>query len=160
MTSVEHARDSHPTNPRPAFAQPRLVLYVFLGGGIGVGFRLGIELLLPWSAEDGIPWAIVTTNLSGAFILGFLLTALGRRGPETSARRDIRLFAGTGILGGFTTYSSFATDTAVLLGTNPVLAVGFGMVGVLAGVVAAALGVSLAGALVREPSTQTEEDAA
>ncbi|MFV0318886.1 MAG: fluoride efflux transporter FluC [Microbacterium sp.] len=143
MTVQEHAHDSARHNPRPAFTQPRLILYVFLGGALGAAGRLVLELLLPW-AKTGVPWAIVIANLGGAFILGFLLTALARRGPETPAQRDWRLFAGTGMMGGFTTYSSFATDTATLLGSEPPLAVGYGILGVVLGLVAAALGIWLA----------------
>ncbi|MGO2745923.1 fluoride efflux transporter FluC [Microbacterium sp.] len=155
MTVQEHAADSAAPNPRPAFAQPRLILYVFLGGAIGAAGRLALELLLPWS-HTGVPWAIVIANLGGAFILGFLLTALTRRGPETPAQRDVRLFAGTGMMGGFTTYSSFATDTATLLGTEPGLAVGYGILGVIAGLLAAAIGIWLAGALIPQRSSRKE----
>lgn len=147
MTMHEHVHDSAPANPRPAFAQPKLILFVFLGGAIGASGGLLLELALPWS-NSGIPWAIVIANLGGAFILGFLLTALTRRGPETPAQRDWRLFAGTGMMGGFTTYSSFATDAAVLLNTEPTIAVAYGILGVIAGLIAAAIGVWLAGVLI------------
>lgn len=156
MTLQEHATDSASHNPRPAFAQPRLVLYVFLGGAIGAAGRLALELLLPWS-KTGVPWAIVIANLGGAFLLGFLLTALARRGPETPAQRDVRLFAGTGMMGGFTTYSSFATDTATLLGTDPVLAVAYGILGVVVGLLTAAAGIWLASILIPRRSSRKED---
>lgn len=153
MTLREHEHDNVPKHPRPAFKQPRLILYVFLGGVIGAGARLGIELALPWS-NSGIPWAIVIANVGGAMVLGALLTALARLGNETPGRRDLRLFAGTGMLGGFTTYSSFATDTAVLFGTEPVMAIAYGLVSVVAGVVAAALGVWLATKIIPDASAK------
>lgn len=147
MTVPEHAADSPSPASRPPFTQPRLVLYVFLGGVIGASGRLALELLLPWS-RTGVPWAIVIANLSGAFLLGFLITALARRYPESPVQRDVRLFAGTGILGGFTTYSSFATDAVTLLGTEPAFAVGYGILGVVAGLVTAAIGIWLADILI------------
>lgn len=148
MTLLEHARDSAPANPRPAFAQPRLIPYVFLGGALGTAGREGIALALPRSGS-GIPWAVLIANLCGAFILGFLLTALARRGPETHAIRDVRLFAGTGMMGGFTTYSSLATDTATLFENDPGLAVVYGLLSVAAGLALVALGVWLGGRLPR-----------
>lgn len=140
---------------KPAYAQPRLLVVVFLGGVIGAAGRLALDLVLPW-ARTGVPWAIVIANLGGSLILGFLLTALARRGPETPAQRDARLFAGTGMMGGFTTYSSFATDTATLLGTEPVIAVGYGVVAVVLGLAAAALGSWLAGILIPRRPAQAE----
>jgi CrcB protein len=142
MTVVEHAKDSAPENPRPAFAQPRLILFVFLGGAIGTAGREGISLVIP--SAGGVPWAVLLVNVLGALILGFLLTALAKVSPETPARRDIRLFAGTGMMGGFTTYSSLATDTAQLFGSNVGLAVAYALFSVVAGVGAAALGILLA----------------
>ena len=58
-------------------------------------------------------WLLV----AGAFLLGWLLEALSRGGPDEGRRRAIRLFVGTGIMGGYTTYSSFAVDTDGLIAT-------------------------------------------
>ncbi|KAA9129962.1 fluoride efflux transporter FluC [Microbacterium caowuchunii] len=151
MTSVEHARDSAQPNPKPAYAQPRLILYVLLGGAIGTAGREGLSLAMP--SDGGVPWAVLIVNLLGAFILGFLLTALAARKPETPGRRDLRLFAGTGMMGGFTTYSSLATDTATLYETHAGIATAYGLGSVIGGILTAFLGVLLGGALSRPAST-------
>lgn len=102
--------DSGPPRSAPA------VLYVAVGGVIGTAARVVLDAAIPDVA--GIPAGILVINLTGAFLLGLLLEVLARRGPDTGARRNVRLLCGTGILGGFTTYSALAVDTAVLLQTG------------------------------------------
>ncbi|MFJ3382463.1 fluoride efflux transporter FluC [Curtobacterium sp. NPDC090217] len=87
---------------------------VALGGAIGTAFRAVLADLVP--AVDGISWTILAINVVGAFCIGLLLEALAHRGPDVGRRRRLRLFVGTGVLGGFTTYSTLADDTAQLLG--------------------------------------------
>ncbi len=87
---------------------------VALGGAIGTAIRAVLADLVP--AVDGISWTILAINVVGAFCLGLLLEALAHRGPDVGRRRRLRLFVGTGVLGGFTTYSTLADDTAQLLG--------------------------------------------
>jgi fluoride exporter len=147
MTAQEHTHDTAPAVPRPAFSHPLLVALVFLGGCLGTAGREGVALALP--AHGGVPWAVLLVNLVGAFVLGLLLTALAATAPETPRRRDVRLFAGTGFCGGFTTYSSFATDTATLLETQPGVGVAYAIGSVVGGIALAALGVLLGAALTR-----------
>lgn len=87
---------------------------VFVGGTIGTGVREALSLVLP--APTSFPIVIFGINVAGAFLLGLLLEALLRRGPDGGRRRVLRLLLGTGVLGGFTTYSALADDTALLLG--------------------------------------------
>jgi CrcB protein len=142
MTVVEHARDTAHPIPRPAFRQPKLILYVLLGGAIGTAARLALTLVM---RQTEIPWDVVVVNVVGAFVLGLLLTALAARGKETPHVRDLRLFLGTGMMGGFTTYSSLATGSAELLESSPPVAVAFALGTVFAGLAAGALGVWLGG---------------
>lgn len=107
----------------------RYVGLVALGGACGtvaryvVGTWAGVLLtplaiVLPRDAGAELlrfPAATLVVNVLGAFALGYLLEALGRRGRETVRRRKIRLGIGTGVLGGFTTYSALALETQRLL---------------------------------------------
>ncbi|KQQ52151.1 hypothetical protein ASF68_07190 [Plantibacter sp. Leaf314] len=106
---------------------------VALGGAIGTGAREAISLAIP--PIGGVPVAILGINVVGAFLLGLLLESLLRRGPDDGRRRDLRLFLGTGVLGGFTTYSALAADSSVLL------LEGSALVGVLYAVGSVVLGV-------------------
>lgn len=90
-----------------------LVLAVGLGGALGTGARYGLGVLLP--PASGWPVATLTANLLGAFLLGLLLEALLLRGEETPRGLLLRLGAGTGALGGFTTFSSLALEAQRLL---------------------------------------------
>src|SRR5690606_33266988 len=102
---------SHSSGPAP-----RDLLTVFVGGCVGTAVRAGIGLLVPPVA--GVPVATWGINVVGAFVLGWLLTALTRTGPDRGRRRTIRLLIGTGGLGGFTTYSALTTDSAHLAATG------------------------------------------
>jgi CrcB protein len=118
------------------------VLAVFVGGTAGTALRAAVGLAVP--TLSGVPVATIGINVVGSFALGLLLATLGRRGPDTGRRRLVRLALGTGMLGGFTTYSTLAVDTATLLGAGRtaeglVYAVGT----VLAGLAAAAGGIRL-----------------
>ena len=101
---------------RPAHLQPGFVLVVITGGMFGALARYGISTVLP--APGGWPLSTLIINLAGAFLLGVLLEALVRRGPDTGRLRVIRLLAGTGFMGAFTTYSTLALETNTLLGAG------------------------------------------
>lgn len=88
--------------------------------------------------------------MSGAFCLGLVLTILARLGPDEGRRRDLRLTLGTGLLGGFTTYSLLAVQTLQRL---PLLGLIYGLASVVLGVAAAGIGVRAARLVVREPRT-------
>ncbi len=156
--------DSHgelPSDPdvmltpvRPLHLRPSSLAWVFAGGVVGTAGRYLMESALPHDAS-GWPWATFLVNLSGAFILGCLLEGLARRGDDSGWRRRARLCAGTGGCGAFTTYSAFALEV-VLLGRHGDVgtAVGYGVVSVVGGVLAAWLGIVVAagGHRTRTPS--------
>lgn len=98
---------------RPLHLRPGLVALVALGGAVGTAGRYGLAHL--WPPVDGWPVATLAANLLGAFLLGLLLESLGRRGPEGPLLLRLRLGLGTGVLGGFTTFSSLALETERLL---------------------------------------------
>lgn len=124
-----------PPGHRPPYRDPRALALVFLGGSLGTAAREALGLAIP--PLDGVAWTVVGINICGAFLLGLLLEALARRDPDHGRNRLLRLLLGTGFMGGFTTYSTLATDTALLLGEGrAVPAVTFALGTVLVGAVA------------------------
>lgn len=139
------------TDERPPHLRWGFLGLVALGGAIGTAVRAVLADAFP--AHDGISWVILVINVVGAFCLGFLLDALAHRGPDVGRRRSLRLFVGSGVLGGFTTYSTLADDTAQLLDVGRWGAgSGYALLSVVLGLAAVALGIWLA-ERVRPPST-------
>ena len=101
------------TRPVPVHLHWRYIGLVFAGGALGTTVRYLISAAVP--PLSGLPVATLGINVVGAFVLGWLLETLALRGPDHGMRRNLRLFAGTGILGGFTTYSAFAVDADGLI---------------------------------------------
>ncbi|VXB44497.1 Putative fluoride ion transporter CrcB [Microbacterium sp. 8M] len=123
------------TSPIPL----RLAL-VAAGGTVGTAARLGLGLALPAPVGDGlgaVPWATLVANIVGAFLIGVLAARL----PGSSG---LRILLGTGVLGGFTTYSAFAVGTVTLWQAQPWLAAAYAIGSVVLGVAAAALGLGIA----------------
>ncbi|MDO4026634.1 CrcB family protein [Clavibacter michiganensis] len=121
---------------------------VALGGAVGTGIREA--LALTWPAPAGaIPVTILLINVVGAFVLGALLESLARRGPDEGRRRAIRLLVGTGVLGGFTTYSSLATDAASLTGSALGVAFAYAGLSLVVGAAASAAGIAAGAAIHR-----------
>jgi CrcB protein len=133
------------TPERPPHLRWRYLGLVALGGAIGTGVRAALAAALP--SVGGISWTILGINVVGAFCLGLLLESLAHAGPDLGRRRALRLIVGTGVLGGFTTYSTLADDTARLLDVGRWGAgSGYAVLSVVLGLVAAAAGAWLAGA--------------
>lgn len=131
---------------RPPHLRWPLVALVALGGAIGTAARALLAEAFP--PRDGISWVILAINVVGAFCLGLLLESLAHRGPDVGRRRTVRLVVGTGVIGGFTTYSTLADDTAKLLGDGRWGAgSGYGLLSVVLGLVAVVAGIWLAGLL-------------
>lgn len=122
---------------------------VAAGGAVGTTVRALLEHAWP-AAPGGWPWTTFAINLVGSFVLGALLETLVRSGPDEGRRRLVRLGVGTGVLGGFTTYSTFVVEVERRLsGGFVVTGLAYALVSVALGLVAAWLGVVAAGALRR-----------
>jgi CrcB protein len=95
----------------------KLILLIAAGGAIGSVARY---LLANWLNDSSFPWGTAAVNISGCFAIGLLFfyaTAQGSLAPE------VRAFAFVGVLGGFTTMSSFSLETIALFeGGKAVLA--------------------------------------
>ncbi|MFJ4297348.1 fluoride efflux transporter FluC [Curtobacterium sp. NPDC089689] len=131
---------------RPVHLRWRSLGLVAVGGAIGTGLRALLAAAFP--PGDGISWTILVINVVGAFCLGLLLEALAHRGPDVGRRRGLRLFVGTGVLGGFTTYSTLADDTAQLLDAGRWAAgSGYALLSVVLGLAAVVAGLWLAAVL-------------
>ncbi|GAB3527020.1 fluoride efflux transporter FluC [Arthrobacter monumenti] len=85
-----------------------VILLVIAGGSLGTLARYGVDLVMP--SPGGWPLSTLTVNIVGAFALGMLVEALVRRGTDSGRRRTVRLMAGTGFLGAFTTYSALTLE--------------------------------------------------
>ena len=119
-------------------------LLTALGGALGALGRWALAGVLP-SSPVGWPWATLLVNLTGCLLLGALLAALAARSPEPPWARP---FLGVGVLGGYTTYSTFAVEVVRLAEDGSALAAaGYVLVSVVGGIAAVVLGTSV----VRQP---------
>ncbi|HSK34108.1 MAG TPA: CrcB family protein [Propionicimonas sp.] len=116
---------------------------IFLGAASGTTARSLLEGA--WPATPGaFPWTTFSINVCGSLLLGMLLEAIAESGRDAGWRRGLRLGVGTGVLGGFTTYSTFSVETVLLLRSGHwLLATGYALASVVTGVGAAMLGVRL-----------------
>ncbi|MEA3199133.1 MAG: fluoride exporter [Thermoplasmata archaeon] len=121
--------------PRMADWSWRAAALVALGGAAGCVLRYLVGV---WLTRDDFPWGTVAVNLLGSFVIGVLMFGAiqqGWLGP------DARLLLVTGVLGGFTTMSSFAYETSAFLDDGETLrAVGYATL-----TVAGSLGMALLG---------------
>jgi CrcB protein len=89
-----------------------LYLIVFLGAGLGGAFRHGVNVGAARLFGFGFPYGTLIVNVLGSFIMGLLAGYFAFR---PGVGQHMRLFLTTGILGGFTTFSTFSLDTALLI---------------------------------------------
>lgn len=116
----------------------RSVVAVAIGGGIGAWCRYELTLRFAPTSPPALPTVTLGINLVGSFLLGFLLTLVLEYWPPT---RYVRSFAAIGILGGFTTFSTFVVETDRLFGAGlATRAVLYLAVTLFGGLVAVALG--------------------
>ncbi|KAB7744001.1 hypothetical protein GA707_11075 [Nostocoides sp. F2B08] len=103
----------------PAPARSHALALVFAGGTMGSGLRATIESAFSES-DSSLPWATLFVNVSGAALLGLLTQLVALRWRDPRGHR-LRLALGTGLLGGYTTYSTFVVES-VRLGERDLVA--------------------------------------
>lgn len=86
-------------------------LIVFLGGGLGAALRHGVNLASGRAFGTAFPYGTLTVNVVGSLAMGVFAAYFAFKGDAT---QHWRLFLTTGVLGGFTTFSAFSLDAALL----------------------------------------------
>jgi Integral membrane protein possibly involved in chromosome condensation len=121
--------------------RPAWLGVILVGGMVGTAVRSALEAAFA-PVPGQWPWTTFWINLAGALLLGALLEGLSIAGPDRGWRRGLRLGLGTGMLGGFTTYSTFAVESFGLIGSPAwLIGLGYAVGSVALGVVAAFAGV-------------------
>ncbi|MER7110514.1 fluoride efflux transporter FluC [Streptomyces sp. NPDC000229] len=92
-------------------AQAPVVAVVALGGAMGASARYGASLLWP-TPVSGFPWTTLGVNAVGCALIGVFMVVISE---VWAAHRLVRPFFGTGVLGGFTTFSTYAVDVQQLV---------------------------------------------
>ena len=109
-------------------------LVVFVGAGVGGAIRHGMNIWVAHFLGTHFPWHTFVINILGSLVMGLVAGWFAERG---GAAGHTRLFLATGILGGFTTFSAFSLDAALLWERQELLLtalyVGGSVVGALAG---------------------------
>jgi CrcB protein len=107
---------------------------VAIGGGIGAGTRHLVNMGVMRLLGAGFPWSTMLINITGSFIMGAFIELLARR---FGGSNELRMFVATGILGGYTTFSSFSLDFATLWERGALaLALAYVLVSVVGGILA------------------------
>ena len=120
-------------------------LIVFLGGGLGASLRHGVNLLTARLFPGlGFPLATLVINVTGSVVMGVLVAIFAFKG---GGPQSWRLFLTTGILGGYTTFSTFSLDVAVLYERGDLVQAALYVLG---SVVLSILGILLAMAVTRQ----------
>ncbi len=139
-----------PTVPERALRLVRtrrdILLVIALGGALGAAARYGLARALPHSPGE-FPWSTLLTNVAGCLAIGVLMVLVVEQLP---ASRLVRPFFGTGLLGGFTTFSTYAVDTRALLAAGrPALAAAYLLGTLVLGLVAVLVGLRATERLLR-----------
>ncbi|MFG2404896.1 fluoride efflux transporter CrcB [Streptomyces brevispora] len=96
---------------KPPNPQTAVVAVIALGGAAGASARYAASLLWP-TATDGFPWTTLLVNVIGCAVIGVFMVVISE---VWAAHRLVRPFFGTGVLGGFTTFSTYAVDIERLI---------------------------------------------
>jgi fluoride exporter len=135
---AERAVDHQPASRPARRAEPGVLAAIALGGGLGAPARYGLAQLVDVS-PGGFPWATFVTNVTGSFALGLVLALVLERFPPT---RFLRPFVATGFLGAYTTYSTFAVETDLLVKDgHAALALAYAAASLISGLIAVWAGI-------------------
>jgi CrcB protein len=110
LATIPALRHKCAINERRGSGQVSYIL-VFFGGGVGASLRHLVNVICARSLGTGFPWGTFIINITGSAVMGLIAGYLAFKGE---ASQPWRLFLMTGILGGYTTFSAFSLDTAVL----------------------------------------------
>ena len=113
-----------------------VLVAIAVGGVVGAESRYGVDRLLP-ASRAGFPWATLTINVLGCLLMGVLMVVLTEL---ITPPRLARPFLGVGVLGGFTTFSSFTVDAERLVNAHRT---GLALAYVVATLVIAAAGLAV-----------------
>lgn len=122
MNSPYSSQAAEPTDPGVGLSVPARRLYVMrrhgpvvavvaLGGATGASARYAASLIWP-TADSGFPWTTLAVNAVGCAVIGVFMVVIT---DVWAAHRLVRPFFGTGVLGGFTTFSAYAADVRQLV---------------------------------------------
>ena len=115
------------------------LLYVMVGGAVGSGARYLTGRAMTALLGSGYPFGTLAVNLVGGLLMGVLVGVLARN----AAPEGWRLLLGVGVLGGFTTFSSFSLDVVTMIERGaPGLALGYILVSVIGSIAALFAGLS------------------
>lgn len=115
-------------------------LAIAVGGAVGTALRGLVAVAMP--TDGAWPWATFIENVSGSLLLGYLLTRFLNAAPRTTL--TIPLLC-TGVLGSYTTFSTFTIEIARLADTTQIsTAVGYALASVTAGFITAQIGIRVA----------------
>ena len=116
-------------------------LLVFVGGGLGAAARHGMNVGVGRALGSDFPWHTLIVNIVGCLVMGALTEAMALR---LNVSNELRLFLTTGILGGFTTFSAFALDFALLVERRDMVgAAGYALASVGLSIIACLAGLAL-----------------
>ena len=122
----------------------QVLVVIAVGGMAGAAARHGVSLAAP-TAPGGLPWSTLIVNTSGCLLIGMLMVLIVE---ARHAHRLVRPFLGVGVLGGYTTFSTYTVDAQALIAAGrPGVALGYLAGTAVAAVVAVQLGVVLTRAL-------------
>lgn len=119
-----------------------LTLWIAAGGAFGATLRHFMNVLIGRITGDGFPWHTMLINISGSFVMGVLISLMALR---WNVSNEMRAFLTTGILGGYTTFSAFSLDFALLVERKTYLLAGaYALSSVVLSLVAIFAGMALA----------------